>query len=238
MYLVSRRVPGVQMQELQSDDDRKVVEKELRRHVETLKTLRSDTPGVPGEELMVPPQRVCDIRWKLHSAWRPRSDVKGTLYFATTTWASTMFWLIPRRSRLRRLLTGSLGVFGRSGLSASFGRGGVTAMRSRGRKTIASGVGIGWWPTLTRWSRCPCPRWRTSSTTRARSRGGCLGRLRWLGRWVKGERKGVSQRAGRDLVWAARCEKFNRSYSAPLYKLVMCSGCGLEHRFVVYASST
>lgn len=55
MYLVSWRVPGVQMQELPSDDDRKVVEKELRRHVETLKALRSDTPGVPGEELMGPP---------------------------------------------------------------------------------------------------------------------------------------------------------------------------------------
>lgn len=81
MYLVSRRVPGVQMQELSSDDDRKVVEKELRRHVQTLKGLKSDTPGVPGEELMVPPQRVCDIHWKLHSAWRPRSGVKGDFVF-------------------------------------------------------------------------------------------------------------------------------------------------------------
>lgn len=81
MYLVSWRVPGVQMQELPSDDDRKVVEKELRRHVETLKALRSDTPGVPGEELMGPPQRVCDIHWKLHSAWRPRSGVKGDFVF-------------------------------------------------------------------------------------------------------------------------------------------------------------
>ena len=43
------------------DEDRKVVEKELLRHIATLKSLRSDPPGVPGESLMVAPQRVCAI---------------------------------------------------------------------------------------------------------------------------------------------------------------------------------
>lgn len=61
------------------DKDRNVVEKELLQHIVTLKSLRSDTPGVPGEALAVPPQRVCDFHYKYHSCWRPRPDVKGDL---------------------------------------------------------------------------------------------------------------------------------------------------------------
>ncbi|KAJ4294905.1 hypothetical protein N0V88_005144 [Collariella sp. IMI 366227] len=49
----------VQMDEL-LDEERKIVEKELLKHIATLKSLRSDTPGIPGdpEALMVPPQRL------------------------------------------------------------------------------------------------------------------------------------------------------------------------------------
>ncbi len=76
MHLAEEFVPGVQMDEL-TDGERKVVEKELLQHLATLKSLRSDTPGVPGEELAVPPQRVCDFHYKYHSCWRPRNGVKG-----------------------------------------------------------------------------------------------------------------------------------------------------------------
>lgn len=80
MYLVTDFVEGVGMNKL-SEEDRKVVEKELLRHVATLKTLRSDRPGVPGEPLMVPPQRVCAMDWGYHAAWQPRSDVRGDFVF-------------------------------------------------------------------------------------------------------------------------------------------------------------
>lgn len=111
MYLVSWRVPGVQMQELPSDDDRKVVEKELRRHVETLKALRSDTPGVPGEELMGPPQRVCDIHWKLHSAWRPRSGVKGDFVFCHNDLSQHNVLVDPETLKITAIIDWEFGGF-------------------------------------------------------------------------------------------------------------------------------
>lgn len=80
MYLITEFVEGVGMNEL-SDEDRQVVEKELLQHIATLKSLRSDTPGVPGESLMVAPQRVCDMEWNYHACWRPRSDVRGDFVF-------------------------------------------------------------------------------------------------------------------------------------------------------------
>lgn len=80
MYLVMEFVEGVGMNEL-PEKDRGVVEKELQQHMRTLKSLRSDTPGVPGEQLMIAPQRVCDMSWNYHTCWRPRSDVKGDFVF-------------------------------------------------------------------------------------------------------------------------------------------------------------
>ncbi|KAK4145837.1 uncharacterized protein C8A04DRAFT_26316 [Dichotomopilus funicola] len=72
MYLAMEFVSGaVPMDEL-SEAERKVVEKELRVHMETLKSLRSGTPGVPGEEFLVGPVRVCGYRWHYHTCWRPR----------------------------------------------------------------------------------------------------------------------------------------------------------------------
>lgn len=47
------------MEEL-SEEGRKVVEKELLQHIETLKSLPSDTPGVPGEPL-ISPRNACVI---------------------------------------------------------------------------------------------------------------------------------------------------------------------------------
>lgn len=74
VYLTMEFMSGaVQMDEL-PEADRKVVEKELRVHLETLKNLRSDTPGVPGEEFLVGPVRVCDYHWHYHTCWRPRPE--------------------------------------------------------------------------------------------------------------------------------------------------------------------
>ncbi len=47
MYLVAEFVEGVGMNEL-PEEDRRVVQKELQQHIETLKALRFDTPGLPG----------------------------------------------------------------------------------------------------------------------------------------------------------------------------------------------
>lgn len=52
MYLVMESVEGVSMNEL-PEKDRKIVEQELQKHLKTLKSLRSDAPGVPGEQLML-----------------------------------------------------------------------------------------------------------------------------------------------------------------------------------------
>ncbi len=80
MYLITEFVEAIGMNKL-SEEDRKVVEKELLQHIATLKSLRSDSPGVPGESLMVAPQRVCAMDWGYHTGWRPRSDVKGDFVF-------------------------------------------------------------------------------------------------------------------------------------------------------------
>ena len=70
---VTEHVEGVSMSEL-SEEDKQVVRKEIVQHVQTLRTLRSRTPGVPGEPLMCPPQRVTGNQWKTNSCWRPREQ--------------------------------------------------------------------------------------------------------------------------------------------------------------------
>lgn len=76
MCLTTDLMPGVQMGEL-TEEERTVVEKELQQHIETLKSLRSHTPCIPGLKIMMAPQRVCGIRWKYDSCWQPDDDVKG-----------------------------------------------------------------------------------------------------------------------------------------------------------------
>lgn len=53
---------------------------ELEQHVATLRSLPSDTPGVPGETLLCPPQRITSRQWELNSCWRP-NKVKGDYVF-------------------------------------------------------------------------------------------------------------------------------------------------------------
>jgi DNA-directed RNA polymerase subunit N (RpoN/RPB10) len=60
------------MREL-SEEQKLVVTKELLEHVATLRALRSDTPGVPGETLLCPPMRITSDRWNINSCWRPNN---------------------------------------------------------------------------------------------------------------------------------------------------------------------
>lgn len=71
MCLAMEFLPGVQMDEL-PEAGRQIVAAELSHHLETLKSLRSPTPGVPGESLLIAPQRVTTYHWHYHSCWRPR----------------------------------------------------------------------------------------------------------------------------------------------------------------------
>ena len=61
-------------------EEKQVVTKELLQHVATLRSLPSDTPGVPGESLMCPPQRVTRNQLKADSCWQPRQE-KGDYVF-------------------------------------------------------------------------------------------------------------------------------------------------------------
>jgi hypothetical protein len=110
MYLVMEFVQGVRMDEL-SEEDQKVVEKELLQHVETLKSLRSDTPGVPGEPLMIAPQRVCDFHWKYHSAWRPRSGVKGDFVFCHNDLGQHNVLVDPKTLKITAIIDWEFGGF-------------------------------------------------------------------------------------------------------------------------------
>lgn len=110
MYLATEFVRGVSTQDL-SEDDRKVVEKELQDHVRTLKSLRSDTPGVPGEPLMIAPQRVCDFHYKYHSAWRPRSDVKGDFVFCHNDLGQHNVLVDPKTLKITAIIDWEFGGF-------------------------------------------------------------------------------------------------------------------------------
>ncbi|KFH45164.1 hypothetical protein ACRE_040400 [Hapsidospora chrysogenum ATCC 11550] len=56
-YLSTELVPGVSIAQL-TEEQKQVVTNELLDHDATLKSLRSDTPGVPGQTLPCAPNRV------------------------------------------------------------------------------------------------------------------------------------------------------------------------------------
>ncbi|KAK4140851.1 kinase-like domain protein [Dichotomopilus funicola] len=55
-YFSTEPVPGVSITQLM-EEQKQVVTKELLEHIATLKSLRSDTPGVPGQTLLYTPNR-------------------------------------------------------------------------------------------------------------------------------------------------------------------------------------
>lgn len=70
-YFQTQYVEGISMKDLRLEE-KKTVARELEQHMATLKSLRSDTPGVPGESLLCPPQRVTSNQWKINSCWEPK----------------------------------------------------------------------------------------------------------------------------------------------------------------------
>ncbi|KZZ97359.1 Protein kinase-like domain protein [Moelleriella libera RCEF 2490] len=74
-YFSTELVPGVTMRSL-SEEQKEVVCKELLEHVATLKSLRSDSPGVPGQTLLCAPNRIHSRFWKYHSCWRPKPGME------------------------------------------------------------------------------------------------------------------------------------------------------------------
>lgn len=78
-YFSTELVPGISMSEL-AEEQKQVVTKELLEHVATLKSLRSDCPGVPGEALLCAPNRVHNGRWKYNTCWRPKPNTGEESY--------------------------------------------------------------------------------------------------------------------------------------------------------------
>lgn len=69
-YHLTETVKGVSMSALKNI----VVKRELAGYVEMIKRIRSDKPGVPGEELLCPPQRLMSGMWNVNSCWTPKGD--------------------------------------------------------------------------------------------------------------------------------------------------------------------
>lgn len=74
-YFSTELVSGVNMSDI-TEEQKLVVTKELLGHVATLRSLRSDTPGVPGQILLCPPNRIHKGFWKRHSCWQPKPDIE------------------------------------------------------------------------------------------------------------------------------------------------------------------
>ncbi|KAJ6788953.1 hypothetical protein PWT90_04190 [Aphanocladium album] len=70
VYLITEFVDGVTMAELEHEH-RKVVEEELEMHIETMRTLQSNTWGGPSG-LVIPPHRILKHASRLQWNMRPR----------------------------------------------------------------------------------------------------------------------------------------------------------------------
>ncbi|KAK3302809.1 uncharacterized protein B0T15DRAFT_487799 [Chaetomium strumarium] len=93
------------------EEDRRVIEKELQQHMGTLKSLRSDTLGVPGEQLRVAPQRVCDMSWIYYTCWRPRSNVKGDFVFCHNDLGQHNVLVDPKTLKITAIIDWEFGGF-------------------------------------------------------------------------------------------------------------------------------
>lgn len=102
-------VEGVSMAEL-SDEDQEVVKKEVEQHVATLRSLRSDTPGVPGDDLMFPPTRLSAGLWGVHSCWRPRGT-SGSYVFCHNDLGQHNVIVDPETLRIKAIIDWESGGF-------------------------------------------------------------------------------------------------------------------------------
>lgn len=108
-YFQSQFVDGISMKELEPKE-KEVVIKEVERHVATLQALRSEFPGVPGESLLFPPQRVTRNRWKLNSCWRPKQE-KGDYVFCHNDLGQHNVIVDPETLKIRAIIDWEFGGF-------------------------------------------------------------------------------------------------------------------------------
>jgi len=108
-YFQSEYVEGVSMKELK-EEEKEVVMQELEDHVATLRRLRSDTPGVPGESFMCPPQRVTSNGWKIDSCWRPYEE-KGDYVFCHNDLGQHNVIVDPGTLRIKAIIDWEFGGF-------------------------------------------------------------------------------------------------------------------------------
>ena len=107
--LQTQYVQGVSMREL-AESEKETVMEELQQHVATLRSLRSDTPGVPDEPLLCPPQRVTSRQWKTNSCWRPR-DVKGDYVFCHNDLGQHNVIVDPHTLKIKAIIDWEFGGF-------------------------------------------------------------------------------------------------------------------------------
>lgn len=102
-------VEGVSMTAL-GEDEKRTVMKELSRHLATLQSLRSDTPHVPGELLLCPPQRVTGSQWKVNSCWRPRK-LQGSYVFCHNDLGQHNVIVDPKTLKINAIIDWEFGGF-------------------------------------------------------------------------------------------------------------------------------
>ncbi|KAI8625660.1 hypothetical protein F5Y19DRAFT_262580 [Xylariaceae sp. FL1651] len=62
------------------EEEKSVVQNELLQYTSTLRTLRSDLPGVPGESLMCPLLLTTSNKWKVNSGCKLRTNTTEGSY--------------------------------------------------------------------------------------------------------------------------------------------------------------
>lgn len=108
-YFQSEYVDGVGMNELK-EEEKSIVMRELEEHVETLRGLRSDNPGVPGQRLLCSPPRINSNGWKLNSCWRP-NDEKGDYVFCHNDLGQHNVIVDPSTLRINAIIDWEFGGF-------------------------------------------------------------------------------------------------------------------------------
>lgn len=108
-YHCTEYVDGVSMSEL-TEEDKQVVKKEIMQHMATLHALRSDLPGVPGESLLCPPQRVTSCKWKINSCWRPL-EKRGDYVFCHNDLGQHNIIVDPKTLKINAIIDWEFGGF-------------------------------------------------------------------------------------------------------------------------------
>lgn len=117
-YHCTEFVEGVSMKEL-CEADKTVVKKELQQHIATLRSLRSNVPGVPSlheasglaQSLLCAPERVSNIWWKPTICWRPRADVKGDFVFCHNDLGQHNVIVDPATLKIKAIIDWEFGGF-------------------------------------------------------------------------------------------------------------------------------